>query len=160
MLELLVIVVIISVLSVIGYSSMMDLIFTNRAKETAHVLRTFAEKSIADAKRQGKPVKISLVSNDIIAYDANTDEEISRMALGGGFTGQNVPASPNEGASMLFNATGARSEFRLGVSGITEQGYFAACGARGYCGAAVKSANENSFRAYIKKGNDAIWEAL
>jgi len=156
LLELMVVVIIISILATLGYASISEIIFTNRAKKTAQTIRTFTERALMDAKRQNISVKISIKDNAIIAADATTNAEISREALSQGFSVQNDPPVP--GKEDFKNDI--QSQIRIGLSGIAKEGYFAACGFKGYCGGAVKFANENSLKAYIKKGNDANWEAL
>jgi len=139
----------------------MDVIFTSRAKETAQVIRTFAEKSLTDAKRLGVPVRIYIpASGNYIAADTGAtpnNKEFSRMALSGGFNRKDDTSSPNGKNAFKNDVT---SELKLGVSGITIEGYFAACDAKGFCGAAGKVNTENSFVARIKKPNSNTWEVL
>jgi len=160
LIEVMVVVLLIGILSSLAYSSLMDLIFANRARETAQVIRSFTEKSIAEAKRMGTPVRIYLNAEDIVADTgtAPNAKEFSRMALSSGFR-MNTSLGSINGIATYANAS-VSSDF-LGVSGVTTAGYLAACGARSYCGAAVKFANENSFKAHIRKGaSPRPWEAL
>jgi len=156
LLELIVAIIIICILATLSYASISEIIFTNRAKETAQTIRTFTEKALMDAKRQNISVKISINGNAIIATNATTNAEISRENLSRGFSEQNNPPMP--GKEDFIN--NVQSQIRIGLSGISKEGYFAACSFKGYCGGAVKIANENSLKAYIKKGNNANWEAL
>jgi len=156
LLELMVVIIIISVLATLSYASLSEIIFTNRAKKTAQTIRTFAERALADAKRQNISVKIFIKDNTIISADAITNTVISRENLSQGFLVQNNPPVP--GKDDFKNEI--QTQIRIGLSGVAKEGYFAACGFNGYCGGAVKFANENSFKAYIKKGNNANWEAL
>jgi prepilin-type N-terminal cleavage/methylation domain-containing protein len=159
LLEVLVVVLIIGILATLGYASLTDLIFTNRAKESAHTIRTFTEKIITDAKRQDTSVVIALAGNNMTASIGGAvvkSEALSRGFNNGNATG--LPA-PYNVASNNFNG-GETVIVRRGLSGVTREGYFAACGARGYCAAAVKITGENSFRAHIRRGTNASWEAL
>jgi prepilin-type N-terminal cleavage/methylation domain-containing protein len=156
LLEVLVVVLIIGILATLGYASLMDLIFTNRAKESAQIMRTFAERSIAEGKRQNRDVTISL-SNGSMTATIN-DAAVANATLSSGFN-RPPDSDPVSGISQFAGNT-AISTPRLGFSGIIGEGYFAACGARGYCGGAVKTTGENSFRAYIRRGTNANWEAL
>jgi len=153
--EVLVVVVIIGILSGLAYASLADMIFSNRAKETAHVIRSFTERALTDAKRQNQQVKIELKNNTIIATMNGT--VVANETLGSGYKPE--PGMSIGGINTSFN-DGVLSEFRIGLSGISGQGYFAACDTRKYCGGAVKSAGENGFKAYIRKGGNATWEAL
>jgi len=150
------VVVIIGILSSLAYASLIELIFTNRAKETAQTMRVFAERALAEGKRQGKEVKIELDDGNIrYLIDGNV---VSSEPLSGGFSGSNEPETDPPGTDN-FN-TGITSEFRLGLSGISKEGFFVACGARSYCAAALKTKSNNSLVAYIKRGTLAEWEAL
>ncbi|GBU24881.1 hypothetical protein R83H12_01516 [Fibrobacteria bacterium R8-3-H12] len=154
-----VVIVIIGILATLAYSSLIDVIFANRAKETAQTIRTFTERSLMDAKRQNKQVRISISGNAITAADIGANgATISSEALSQGFS----PAadSPVEGLGDDCFKNTVETQIRIGLSGIDKEGYFAACGFKGYCGGAVKLANENSLKAYVKKGTGKQWEAL
>jgi prepilin-type N-terminal cleavage/methylation domain-containing protein len=164
LLEAMVVILIIGIITTLGYTSLMDLISTNRAKETAQTMRTFVERALIDAKRQNKSVRICINGNAIIAEEPATTstpnecgkgKEIAREALGQGFSISND--APVPGKEEFKNDV--ESRIRIGLSGIDKQGYFAACGFKNYCGGAVKLESENSFKAYIKKGA-SDWEAL
>jgi len=156
MMELMVVIVIIGILATLAYSNLMDVILTNRAKETAQTIRTFTEKALMDAKRQNAEVKITMSANKITALIGTSQ---TSEALGQGYSAS--PDSPGpEGLTTNFNTTGPTYKTRIGLSGIDGQGYFAACDFKEYCAAAAKLATENSFKAYIRKGKNADWEAL
>ncbi|MDR1813003.1 MAG: type II secretion system GspH family protein [Candidatus Fibromonas sp.] len=160
MLELMAVIVIIGILSSLAYAGLMEMIFTNRAKETAQTMRTFAERALADGKRQGKDVIIAL-DKDAITYSIK-DKENSTVSqpLSNGFSSSNSAAPDCEEITPEFQNE-AVSQFKIGISGIDQEGYFAACGAKGYCAAAVKSKSKNSFIACIRRGNPPKpWEAL
>jgi len=159
LIEVMVVIVIIGILSTLAYSSLTDLIFMNRAKEAAQTIRTFTERALMDAKRQNKTVLIQINGNAIIALDPENDyTEVAREAFSQGFSASSKTPTP-ENVSNSFNS-GIESQVRIGLSGITAEGYFAVCDTKGYCGGAVKLNKINSFRAYIKKGNNADWEEV
>ena len=160
-------IVIIGILSALAYSSLSEVIFTSRAKETAQTMRTFAERALAEGKRQNEIATLNLNQNNI-EYHIGT--ETVSAALSNGFSGSTlVPdcETTGEGGFANFN-DGASSKSSIGISKIvagqtdseTEEGYFVACGAREYCGAAVKVKSKNSFVACIKRGSSAKWEVL
>ncbi|MDR3001947.1 MAG: prepilin-type N-terminal cleavage/methylation domain-containing protein [Fibromonadaceae bacterium] len=155
LIEVLTVVVIIGILAVLAYASLTDLIFTNRAKETAQTIRSFTERALVDAKRRNETTTISIVGNEIRSTVGTT--VVAREALGSGYAGFNI--APVEDLTNPF-ANSVQSELRIGLSGISGQGYFVACGARGYCGGAVKKITENSFKPYIRKGTGKDWEEL
>ncbi|MDR1813000.1 MAG: prepilin-type N-terminal cleavage/methylation domain-containing protein [Candidatus Fibromonas sp.] len=158
LLELLVVIIIIGILSALAYANLMELIFTNRARETAQTMRTFVERALAEGKRQDKPVTITLSGNNI-TYTINS-QTVSEP-LSGGFVGaSDVPKKDCESnLTKSFNG-GITPEPRIGISGIDEDGYFVACDPKGYCGAAVKVKSKNSFVACIKRAKPPKWEAL
>jgi len=145
-----------------AYSSFMDMIFTSRAKETAQTIRTFAERALAEGKRQNDTAFLKLISSNIeYKIGPNGNEVIT--ALSNGFSASSsVPAANCTGASfsgVSFNG-GVNSKPTIGLSYLDpNEGYFVACGAKNYCAAAVKTKSKNSFIACIKKPNSA-WEAL
>ena len=166
LLELLVVIVIIGILAALGYSSLSEIIYTSRAKETAQTIRTFAERALAEAKRQNEVATLKLSSSSI-QYTMGTQAAISAV-LSSGFSAEDV--APNcvsaKGSLALFNG-GAESKSMIGISGIAKsggedesEGYFSACDKKGYCGAAVKVDGKNSFTACIKRGKSTNWEAL
>jgi len=149
-----VVVIIIGILAMLAYSSLTELISTNRAKETAQTIRSFTERALMDAKRKNEKVTIELKENNITATVNNT--EVANQPLSAGYRPQEI--APVSGKDAFKNKE--TSELRIGLSGISKQGYFVACDGRGYCGGAVKTNDENSFRAYIRRGANANWEAL
>jgi len=152
LIEILVVIIIIGILSALAYSSLIDLISTNRAKESAQTMRAFAERALAEGKRQGKEVKIELDGNNIIYSIGNdTKSEPLSDSFSSSSTGGPVAGDFNSGVT---------AESSLGLSGIVSEGSFVACGARNYCAAAVKTKEKNFFVAYIKRGNSADWEEL
>jgi len=154
-----VVVIVIGILASLAYSSLMELVSTNRAKETAQTIRTFTERALMDAKRINKPVRIRIDKNTIIADTTagttTTYKTMSSEALNQGFSksDNDIPVSGTFKNEVI-------SEIRIGLSGVNGAGSFAACDSRGYCGGAGKAQNENSFKAYIKRGNGADWGAL
>jgi len=156
-----VVVIIIGILATLAYSSLTELIFINRAKETAQTMRTFTERASMDAKRINKPVRIRIDKNTIIA-DTNvtgtTYKTISSETLSQGFSASCTSPVDGLNTNACFN-DGTTSEVRIGISGITKEGYFAAC-FKEYCGGTAKQKNENSFKAYIKKPKSPNWEVL
>jgi len=153
MMELMVVIIIIGILATLAYSNLMELILTNRAKETAQTIRTFTEKALMDAKRTSEIVTIELDGNNIKATMGNN---VVSEALGQGYLPQQI--APVSGKDAFKNSV--VSENRIGLSGVSKEGYLVACGFKDYCGGAVKSKDENSFKAYIKRGKNANWEAL
>jgi len=123
-------------------------------------MRVFAERALAEGKRQGKTVTIALGGNNI-TYTVEGSTTPINEPLSGGFTKEDADPDCVESEETLksFN-DGEASEFKIGISGITAPGYFAACGARNYCAAAVKTKDNNSFIACVRRGASASWEAL
>lgn len=165
LLEVMVVVLIIGILATLAYSSLVELIYTNRAKEMAQTIRTFAERALIDAKRQHIIVRICIKGDEIISEDPNEPNQtvncgdgkrISSEVFNKSFSAKNDP--PVSGKKDFENSV--KTEVRIGLSGITEEGYFAVCDPRGYCGGAVKDKSENSLKAYIKRGNNSNWGAL
>ncbi|MCL2281931.1 MAG: type II secretion system protein [Fibromonadales bacterium] len=155
LIEVLTVVVMIGILATLAYSSLTDIIFTNRAKETAQAMRTFTERALAEGKRKNTDVEIRLSPLGIeYTIDSTT---VSEKFANGYVSVNNASPAPSGGSN--FNS-GITATVRLGVSGISEEGYFVACGVRGYCAAAVKSSDKNAFQAYIKRGSSSSWEAL
>ena len=73
LLEVLTVVIIIGILSALGYATMFDLIQTSRAKDTARTLTSFTERMLAEAKMKKKPVTITLNGPEIIAQIEGED---------------------------------------------------------------------------------------
>jgi prepilin-type N-terminal cleavage/methylation domain-containing protein len=161
MLELMVVIVIIGILSSLAYSSLIDVVFTNRAKETAQAMRTFVERSLAEAKRQNMVVTLKIDGSNMQATfkeDASDGSPKSKMQpLSDGFKKEN-PGLNGLGINIELNEV--ISQHVIGTSGIADSGAFMACGGRGYCGAVVKRSGKNSFEAWIKKGSNASWSQI
>jgi len=157
--ELMVVIIIIGILATLAYANIIDIILTNRAKETAQTIRTFTEKALMDAKRKNETATIRLEGNNI-KVKIGTSAEVSE-ALGQGYSPATPPSTlPESRITKNFNTEGAKSQIRIGLSGVADSGYFAACGFKDYCAGAVKLSTENSFKAYIRRGASAKWEAL
>jgi len=155
LLEVMVVVILIGILSALAYSSLMELVFTNRAKETAQTMRTFVERALVEGKRQGKEVEIKIDGNNI-QYTIDGNATPISESLSQGYSG----GSASVPTGCTYVATGLKAEPRIGLSGVTT-GCFVACGARDYCAAAMKTIDKNSFTAHIKRGTNATnWEAL
>jgi prepilin-type N-terminal cleavage/methylation domain-containing protein len=161
MLELMVVIVIIGILASLAYSSLVDMIFTNRAKETAQAMRTFAERSLMEAKRQSLEVELSLEGGNMVAKFKDGEGKYVEtkplmQPLSDGFSKQT--SCPETSLKDVENKA-ATSEQVIGLSGIKEA-CFSACGGRDYCGAVVKKGNNNFFEAQIKKGSKAQWRVI
>jgi prepilin-type N-terminal cleavage/methylation domain-containing protein len=162
LIEVLAVVTIIGILAALAYSSLMDLILTNRAKESAQVMRSVAETAIMEGKRLNKIMEIKVSGGNIQYKDTSeTDDKAIKQSLGGGFTGSNIdPTCVAIEDKNNFNDGKKYVEPKTGISGMIAEGYFVACGAKDYCAAAVKTKANNSFRACIKRGKSASWEAI
>ena len=92
---------------------------------------------------------------------------ITTEPLGNGYRREEIaPDCATPMTTLVSFNSGADSQLKIGISGIAKEdnpaqneGYFAACDAKGYCGAAVKVKSKNSFVACIKKPK-SNWEAL
>jgi prepilin-type N-terminal cleavage/methylation domain-containing protein len=163
LLEVMVVIVIIGILASLAYSSLIDVVFTNRAKETAQAMRTFAERALMEAKRQNLVVELKLDGSNMVAEfkeDKNSDPKPSltlRQPLSNGFS---IPilSCPSSDVTVNVNEPATSTQL-IGLSGITEA-CFGTCGGREYCGAVVKMGGNNSFEAWIKRGSKAQWSAI
>jgi prepilin-type N-terminal cleavage/methylation domain-containing protein len=159
LMEVLIVVILIGILSGLAYSSLVELINTNRAKEAARDITAFAERALAEGQMRKKPVTISIddASKTIQAVMGAAEEEnpvtISRP-LAGGFSVSSV-AGPN----ACTQYTEAVSRVSIGHSSITA-GCFVVCNNRNYCGSSVKTPEKNTFTSYIRKRNSSDWELL
>ena len=166
LLEVMVVVIIIGILATLAYSSLMELVSMNRAKETAQTMRTFAERALSEGKRLNDPVTIK-INDRIIQYETSTTPKSTvQEALGTGFKSSTTVPNCENVPNFSFNE-GAIVQLKIGISSIIQikdpkssQGYFVACDARDYCGAAVKVKDKNSFIACIKRAKSASWEIL
>jgi type II secretory pathway pseudopilin PulG len=153
----LVVVVIIGILAALGWSSMNELIQTNKAKEAARTITAFAERAVADSKMRKDSVKISInASNAMEARLAFTNELLFSQPLANGFS---VSSSLPSGCTESFNG-GITSRIRIGISGVGIPGCFVVCNASNYCGGAVKTGDKNTFTAQIKRKNSNAWEEI
>jgi prepilin-type N-terminal cleavage/methylation domain-containing protein len=165
LIEVMVVIVIIGILASLAYSSLIDLIFANRAKETAQTMRTFAERSLAEAKRMNLEVTLSLENSNIVAtYEKIGDDvkEPSRQPFSDGFiknTSEIRPGLPGKPVPE-FDGGSVKSLNAIGFFGVVGEGSFVACGGKGYCGGVIKRVNKNSFEAWIKKGTKADWSEI
>lgn len=155
------VVILIGILSALAYVSLADLISTNKAKETAQTIRTFAERALAEGKRQSKTVTIDIPpASKNIRYTVTGAAAITET-LGIGYSASSsAPTCVALGTSPAPFVNTVTSEIRIGLSGISGEGFFAACDGRSYCGAAVKTKANNSFIACIKRRNSTTWEVL
>jgi len=170
LIEVMVVVIIIGILATLAYSSLTEMIFTNRAKETAQLMRTFAERALSDSKRLNKVVTIAITNNKTMQYTPDGGTTVTEP-LGNFSNSSTVPTcgnGPNPSDYVSFN-NGAVSQLKVGISGIAlagngnsakTQGYFVACDAKGYCSATVKVNAKNSFVACIKRPKNTNWETL
>jgi prepilin-type N-terminal cleavage/methylation domain-containing protein len=158
LLEIMVVIIVIGILAMLGWSSMNDLIQTNKAKESSRTLAEFAERAITEGKMRKDSVFIRVRDNSIEARfgNRNADTPDLSQSLASGFTAN---TTTTDNCSKNFNST-AKSEIRIGSSGI-ESGCFVVCNPGGtYCGGAVKTDSKNTFTALIKKKNSTTWEPL
>ena len=164
LLEVLVVVIILGILAALGWSSMNDLIRTNKAKDTARTIAAFTERALAEGKMRKDSIKITITTNgNMEARLAQNDELIFSQNLPTGFSVNINPLSgtlPVVCDAVNFANHTATSQIRTGLAGIDGEGRFVACLSGGnYCGSAVKKNNKNTFTACIRK-NSGIWEAL
>jgi len=159
LLELLVVIILIGILSALAYSGLMGVIQTNKAKEAARIMTTFAERTIAEGKMRKDSIAITLSTNKIDAKIGTS--AASSELLPNGFTKptSNIPVPTDCTSSANVNKD-VKAKVSIGTSGISGPFCFVACNAGGYCGAAVKLQRENSFKASIRKGASASWEVL
>jgi hypothetical protein len=128
-------------------------------------MRTFAERSLAEAKRQNMVVTLKIDGANMKAEfreeESDKDAKSSKtQSLSDGFNGNNSKPSLSELGVGEFPPAGITSQQVIGTSGITNPGAFVACGGRGFCGAVVKKVEKNSFDAWIKKGSGASWSPI
>ncbi len=156
LLEVIIVMVVIGILSTLAYSGLTGVIQTNRAKEAARVMTTFAERSITEGKTRKESVKIKLNANKI---EATIGSAAQSELLPNGFS---VPSTLGTLPSECGGAANINKEIEakvsIGFSGISGPSCFMACNASGYCGATVKIKTENSFKASIRKGTSATFE--
>jgi len=163
LLEVLAVVIIIGILAALGWSSMNELIQTNKAKEAARSLASFAERAVAEGKMRKDSVKISISAGAMEARLANPQNApnngiLFSQPLPNGFSA-NAVSRPDQ-CNTLYNADGVTSKIRIGISGVSGAGCFVVCNASGYCGSTVKTETVNAFTAQIKRKNSDTWEGI
>ncbi|MDR2594140.1 MAG: type II secretion system GspH family protein [Fibromonadaceae bacterium] len=151
LLELLVVMILIGILASLAYSSFMDIIQANKAKDAARTLTAFAERAIAEGKMRKEDVTITINQNEIKATFVSSNNTSSEP-LPKGFSpkADNKPTDCGGTPNADIKAT-----VSIGTSGISGQPCFVACNANStYCGAAVKKKDKNNFSAQIRKRSD------
>jgi len=158
LIEVLTVVILLGILSALAYSSLNDLIQTNKSKEIAREMTTFIERSIATAKMRKKPVEISIATNTITAK--MTGETDISQTFTSSFT-LNTTTKPGDCAMHFANSKVSISNDGYNVFSNVTSGCFIVCNSGDYCSGSVKTAAKNTFTAYIrKKGASTAWEAL
>jgi len=146
LLELLVVIIIIGILASLAYSSFMDIIQANKAKDAARTMTAFAERAIAEGKMRKEEVTIAINANEIKATFGNSSNT-SIEQLPKGFAQKND--KPSECGTYIETI---KVKANIGSSGISGEPCFVACNTNNtYCGAAVKKKDRNNFSAQIKK---------
>jgi prepilin-type N-terminal cleavage/methylation domain-containing protein len=165
LIEVLIVIVLIGILSALAYSSLNELIQTNKAKEAARLMTTFVERSLTESKMRQAPVAITINGSTINAKIG--EQSSSSMAQ----ISETIPNGFSASNASGINTTGLRcnsvtpneeitSQPKIGVSGIDGIKCFVACTSGGvYCGAAIKEDTRNNFIAQIKRKNSG-WEDL
>jgi prepilin-type N-terminal cleavage/methylation domain-containing protein len=159
LIEVLIVIVLIGILSALAYSSLNELIQTNKAKEVAREMTSFVERSIAEGKMRKKEVVISIINSNTLQASMDTETPIvTTKIFAHGFSagGTDKPSD----CVVIYGNGGITSKIRIGDSGIDEPGCFVACNPRGYCGSTVKIATKNTFSPFLKKRNSNTWEPL
>jgi prepilin-type N-terminal cleavage/methylation domain-containing protein len=159
LIEVLLVVILIGILSALGYSSLYELIHANKAKEVAREMTAFAERALADSHTRKKPVTISIVNGNTIQAEMQDETPLAKT-LASGFYAKSVSPLPQGCGGDFGNGSGATSQIRVGSSGISGSGCFTVCNAMDYCGSAVKSITKNTFTAYLKRKKSNSWEEL
>jgi len=160
LLEVLAVVIIIGILAALAYSSLMELIQTNKTKEAARTLATFAERALAEGKMHKESVFIKVNGNTVEARFGKNNKNPADLSqiLASGFTANKDNNPPTTICEKNYNDE-AKAEIRIGTSGM-ESGCFVVCNSSIYCASAVKTKDKNTFTARIKKKNSTAWEAL
>lgn len=157
LLEVMVVVILIGILTTLAYSSLVELIQINKAKEAARTIATFVERASAEGKMRKNDVTITISNNTI---NAEMDgAPLATSVLANGFSFAITTTKPADCGSANANDP-VESKVRIGTSGISGSACFLACNAGNYCGAAVKTATKNTFMPYLKRKNSTTWEAL
>jgi len=151
LLELLVVVILIGILASLAYSSFMDIIQANKAKEVARTMTAFVERAIAEGKMRKEDVTITISTNKIEAKYGSSSSYTSSEPLPNGFSKKDND-KPSECGSTSTPNSAITAKINIGTSGISGEPCFVACNANNtYCGAAVKKKDKNNFSAQIKK---------
>lgn len=159
LLELMVVVILIGILTTLAYSSLIELIQTNKAKEAARTMTAFVERAITEGKMRKNQVKITATGNTINADAVGSSAPFATSLLDNGFSFANSASKPPDCGNAVANAP-VTAEVKVGISGISGLVCFVACNPSDYCGAAVKTATKNTFEPYLKRKNSTTWEAL
>ncbi|MCL2281934.1 MAG: type II secretion system GspH family protein [Fibromonadales bacterium] len=157
MLEVLTVILIIGILSALGWASMSELIQTNKAKETAITMTSFAERAVAMSKMRKDTVSIIINGSLMQARlgASTTGTVLFEQTLANGYSV--VTNNPPSACTANFAGNKVTAIAKIGLSGVSQTGCFVAC-ANNYCGAAVKTAGKNSFTAHMKRKSG--WEEL
>jgi len=166
LLEVLVVVIIIGILSALGWSSMNELIQTNKAKDAARTITAFAERAVAEGKMRKEQITIKIVSGNTLEARLKSAQAnqpaLFTQTLTNGFSTANkpTPAPTGDCAATAFDGDSIISQLRIGLSDIDGEGRFTVCNAGGnYCGSAVKKNSKNTFISCVRK-RSGIWEVL
>ncbi|GBU24877.1 hypothetical protein R83H12_01512 [Fibrobacteria bacterium R8-3-H12] len=163
LLEVLIVVIIIGILSTLGYSSINELIQTNKAKEAARLMTAFVERSLVESKTRKDSVTIKITGNVIqAAIGTGTGSFNASETISNGFSaGNSMPEDCVTANRQIISVPDITTMFRIDTDTITGPVCFVVCNSGGYyCGAAVKVTTSNYFTAKIKKKSSAGWEAL
>jgi prepilin-type N-terminal cleavage/methylation domain-containing protein len=161
LLEVLIVVIVIGILSALAYSSLVDLINTNKAKEAAREMTAFTQRALAEGHMRKIPITITLSGNTMQADTSSAAAPMIRQALNNGFEPRTTnPPTPSDCKGIFSNEKKAESQLRIGQSVIDNEGCFVVCSVGDYCGATVKTAGKNTFTPYIKKRSSTNWELL
>jgi len=158
LLEVMVVVIIIGILTGLGYSSLNELIQTNKAKEAARLITTFVERSLAEGKMRKDSVTITITGSTIKANIGSfeTSENISNNFS---YNSSSKPDSCEATTNTITSVPDIISLFKIGDKIFPDSFCFVVCHGN-YCGAALKMATRNYFTAKIKRKGSATWEAL
>jgi prepilin-type N-terminal cleavage/methylation domain-containing protein len=157
LLEVLAVVIIIGILASLAYSSLVELIQINKAKEASRLMTAFIERAITEGKMRKQNVTIYINANSVQAIMAGVEVPMSET-FSNGFSTSNASGISLPFADCTFNVA-VTSAVTIGFSGISGTPCFAVCNPGGYCGGTVKEPTKNHFTARIKKKN-SNWEDL
>jgi len=166
LLEVMAVVVIIGILSALGYSTLNDLVQTNKAKEAARLITAFVERSLAEGKMRKEPVTIKIINGSTIQAEIGASTTPTSESISNGFSasssGPNECGDEGKGiANEITSVPDITSLFKIGNETKPGPVCFVVCNFGGnFCGGAVKKDNKNYFTAMIKKGKNSAWGAL